>query len=60
VAALDFIDRMSEFDMVHQLQLVPQHTTPPFKRDTAMRLALSRVELIERQLTKFGEYNTHG
>nr|CAB3229838.1 centrosomal protein of 104 kDa [Phallusia mammillata] len=53
-AAMEFIIRMSEFNMVHQLQLVPQHTTPPFKRDMANRLALSRMELIEHQLEKFG------
>nr|XP_018668059.1 centrosomal protein of 104 kDa isoform X1 [Ciona intestinalis] len=53
-AAIEFIDRMSEFAMVHQYQLVAQQATPPFKRDMAMRLALSRVEILERLFTKFG------
>uniref|UniRef100_H2Z821 Centrosomal protein of 104 kDa n=1 Tax=Ciona savignyi TaxID=51511 RepID=H2Z821_CIOSA len=53
-AAIEFIHRMSEFAMVHQLQLIPQQATPPIKRDMAMRLALSRVEILEGLFNKFG------
>jgi len=52
--ALDFIDKMSGFPVVQPTQIVPQHLLPPFKRDTANRLALSRVEMVEKLLLKIG------
>lgn len=53
-AAFDFILRMSEFTNVHQFHLVAQNAVPPFKRDASNRLALSRVELVNKLLDKFG------
>ncbi|CAK8671857.1 centrosomal protein of 104 kDa-like isoform X2 [Clavelina lepadiformis] len=53
-SALDFIDSMSAFKTVHPLQLVQQQAIQPYKRDLAMRLALSRVELVKRLLDRYG------
>ena len=47
---------MSGFPVVQPTQIVPQHLLPPFKRDTANRLALSRVEMVEKLLLKIGDF----
>ena len=45
---------MSGFPSVEPLNVVPQKLLQPFKKDTANRMALSRVEMAENLLDRFG------
>jgi len=52
--AIEFIDKMSGFPSVEPLNVVPQKLLQPFKKDIANRMALSRVEMAENLLDRFG------
>ncbi|XP_078616854.1 centrosomal protein of 104 kDa-like isoform X12 [Branchiostoma floridae x Branchiostoma japonicum] len=54
VAALNYIQDMAQFKDVKPTHLVPHHATQPFKLTIPARLALSRVELVERLLKDLG------
>ncbi|XP_078696734.1 centrosomal protein of 104 kDa-like isoform X3 [Branchiostoma floridae x Branchiostoma belcheri] len=54
VAALNYIQDMAQFKDVKPTHLVPHHATQAFKLTIPARLALSRVELVERLLKDLG------
>ncbi|XP_036389975.1 centrosomal protein of 104 kDa [Megalops cyprinoides] len=54
VMATDFIQEMALFKEVRSLQTIPTELVKPMKSNVPARLALSRVELLERLLTELG------
>ena len=54
-SAIEFIDKMSTFPAVQPTQVVPQHLLAPFKKEVAVRLSLSRVEMVEKLMLRIGE-----
>ncbi|KAJ8386881.1 hypothetical protein AAFF_G00165820 [Aldrovandia affinis] len=54
VMATDFIQEMALFKEVRSLQTIPIELVKPMKSSVPARLALSRVELLERLLAELG------
>ncbi|KAG7472798.1 hypothetical protein MATL_G00112710 [Megalops atlanticus] len=54
VMTTDFIQEMALFKEVRSLQTIPTELVKPMKSNVPARLALSRVELLERLLTELG------
>uniref|UniRef100_A0AAY4BF90 Centrosomal protein of 104 kDa n=1 Tax=Denticeps clupeoides TaxID=299321 RepID=A0AAY4BF90_9TELE len=52
--AMTFIQEMALFKEVRSLQIIPGELVKPMKYNTATRVALSRMELLEWMVEKFG------